>query len=233
MPLGATAGIAADVRVIAATHRDLPAMVRAGEFREDLFYRLNVASVRLPPLRDRMDDIPVLVHHALEELARVYEEEPRTVTDAAMVALRRHNWPGNVRELINAIEHALVFSKAGDALDVDDLPVEVRASRGTSRSDGGSEMMTLEASERALIAETLRHAAEINRRRRVCWRSSDIGCAGELCNINCWISSGRLFHASHKGFDFIEPIEGFPRTFCAMYCDGIDRTNCSPRTNSP
>jgi len=156
VPLGATKGIAADVRVIAATHRDLPAMVQAGEFREDLFYRLNVASVRLPPLRERMDDIPVLVHHALEELARVYEEEPRTVTDAAMQALQRHNWPGNVRELINAIEHALVFSRPGEALDVDDLPEDVRASRGPARADAGLEIMTLEGSERALIAATLR-----------------------------------------------------------------------------
>ncbi len=156
VPLGGTSGIAADVRVIAATHRDLAEMVRRGEFREDLYYRLNVASVRLPPLRERMDDIPLLVQHALEELARVYEESPRTISEGAMAALRQHSWPGNVRELINAIEHALVFSMPNAPLDAGDLPGEVRAAReGMDRGENPG-LLTLEAAERQAIAAALR-----------------------------------------------------------------------------
>ena len=159
VPLGATKGIAADVRVITATHRDLAEMVRRGEFREDLYYRLNVASVRLPALRERMEDIPLLAGHALEELARLYQETPRVITESGMQALMSHTWPGNVRELVNAIEHALVFSKAEDALDAADLPAEVVA--GGVRLGGAVAklnlgLMTLRAAERQLIAATLK-----------------------------------------------------------------------------
>ena len=158
VPLGATSGIAADVRVIAATHHDLSELVRKGEFREDLFYRLDVATLRLPPLRDRIEDIPLLVQHALDELARLYSETSRIVTDAAMKALMTHDWPGNVRELINAVEHALVFSAPDHALDVADLPEQVRAERPRVSVQGGAPtgLMTLEAAERQLIAAALR-----------------------------------------------------------------------------
>ena len=156
VPLGATSGIAADVRVVAATHRDLTDLVRKGEFREDLYYRLNVASLRLPPLRERMEDVPLLVQHALLELARLYEESPRIITDAAMCVLKKHDWPGNVRELINAVEHALVFSPPEQPLDVADLPEEVRADHPRDRVDGSPELITLEAAERQLIAAALR-----------------------------------------------------------------------------
>jgi transcriptional regulator with PAS, ATPase and Fis domain len=155
VPLGATTGIAADVRVIAATHRDLSEMVRHGEFREDLFYRLNVAALRLPPLRERIGDIPQLVRHALDELARLYQEAPRLVTDEAIAVLMNHHWPGNVRELINAIEHALVFSEPGHVLDVADLPQEILAQcPDTTETIPGP--LTLEAAERQLIAAALR-----------------------------------------------------------------------------
>jgi len=170
VPLGATSGIAADVRVIAATHRDLSALVRKGEFREDLFYRLNVATLRLPPLRERMEDIPLLVRHALDELGRLYRETPRILTEAAMTALMSHDWPGNVRELINAIEHALVFSAPDQALDVADLPEQVRADRPrVSVHDGAfSGLMTLEAAERQLIAAALRaHGGNQSRARAI------------------------------------------------------------------
>lgn len=158
VPLGATEGIAVDVRVIAATHRDLTAMVRRGEFREDLFYRLNVATLRLPPLRDRLEDLPLLIQHALDDLARLYSEPPRTLTPSAVTALMSYHWPGNVRELINAIEHALVFSTTELPLDVPDLPEEIRSAHPNALSNLIPELMTLEAAERQLIAAALRAA---------------------------------------------------------------------------
>ena len=177
VPLGATTGVPVNVRVIAATHRDLAEMVQRGEFRQDLYYRLNVACLRLPPLRERTEDIPLLVRHALDDLARLYGERPKRFTPAAMHVLATHTWPGNVRELINAVEHALVFSPVDsvdrvgddddnttrDQLDVDDLPDEVRA--GAARAEqlpnrralvsGDVPIMTLEAAERQLIADAL------------------------------------------------------------------------------
>ena len=156
VPLGATTGVPVDVRVIAATHRDLRAMVRKGEFREDLFYRLNVAAVPLPPLRDRMEDVPLLARHALDDLARLYDEAPRVLTDAAIEALTRYPWPGNVRELVNAIEHALVFSPPDRCLDVIDLPTELRSARPESIADQSFTLMTLAEAERRLIAAALK-----------------------------------------------------------------------------
>lgn len=157
VPLGATGAIPVDVRVIAATHRDLSVMVRKGEFREDLYYRLNVACLRLPSLRERTEDIPLLVRHALEDLARLYQERPRTLTPAALQVLLDHPWPGNVRELINAIEHALVFSITELPLDVPDLPEELQ-SGAAEPAIQFSGLMTLEAAERQLIAAALKSA---------------------------------------------------------------------------
>lgn len=156
VPLGATGGVAVNVRVITATHRDLAEMVRRGEFREDLFYRLNVASLRVPPLRERIEDVPLLVRHALSELARIYEEPPRLISDAGMTMLKNHGWPGNVRELINAVEHALVFSASGQVLDVADLPEAVRAATERDSIEPSQTLMTLADAERQLIAAALR-----------------------------------------------------------------------------
>ena len=110
-----------DVRVIAATHSDLAKMVAEGTFREDLFYRLNVIPVQLPPLRERREDIPLLVQHFLQKLAR--RARPRTVT-MSQEALRRlmaYSWPGNVRQLENVVERALAFSQGRPQIDVQDL----------------------------------------------------------------------------------------------------------------
>jgi len=165
VPLGAVSGVSVNVRVIVATHRDLSTMVQRGEFRQDLYYRLNVACLRLPALRDRRDDIPSLVQRALDELAAVYEETPRTISDAALHALLAHDWPGNVRELMNAIEHALVFSDADAAIDLQDLPDEVRAASRHKSHDGFQDaneysnphdLVTLATSERNLIAAALK-----------------------------------------------------------------------------
>jgi two-component system response regulator PilR (NtrC family) len=114
-----------DVRVIAATHSDLAKMVADGTFREDLFYRLNVIPVQLPPLRDRRDDIPVLVQHFLQKLAPG-SEHPITVSQEALRLLMAYPWPGNVRQLENAIERALAFSHGRSQIDVADLTPDIQ-----------------------------------------------------------------------------------------------------------
>ena len=104
-----------DVRVIAATHSDLAKMVAEGTFREDLFYRLNVLPVQLPPLRERREDIPLLVQHFLQRLAADSGRGAMTVSQEAMRRLMAYRWPGNVRQLENAVERALAFSQGRSA----------------------------------------------------------------------------------------------------------------------
>ena len=115
-----------DVRVIAATHSDLARMVAEGTFREDLFYRLNVIPVQLPPLRDRREDIPLLVQHFLDRLALESGRPPVTVSQEAIRRLMAYPWPGNVRQLENAVERALAFSKGRAQLDVADLAPDMQ-----------------------------------------------------------------------------------------------------------
>jgi DNA-binding NtrC family response regulator len=123
--VGGNAPLQADVRVIAATHRDLDAEIRAGHFREDLFYRLNVVRITLPPLRERKADLPPLVELFREWAARLNEKDVRGVEPAALDRLMRHNWPGNVRELENAVESAVVLAR-GSLICERDLPDRVR-----------------------------------------------------------------------------------------------------------
>jgi DNA-binding NtrC family response regulator len=119
-----------DVRVIAATNSDLPRMVADGQFREDLFYRLNVIPVQLPPLRERKEDIPLLVQHFLDKFrAEGNGGQPRAPMTVAQDAIRRlmaYSWPGNVRQLENAIERAVAMSAGRSQIDVPDLPVEIQ-----------------------------------------------------------------------------------------------------------
>ena len=117
-----------EVRVIAATHSDLSRMVAEGTFREDLFYRLNVLPVQLPPLRDRREDIPVLVQHFVQRLSSDTGRTGVTVSQDAMRRLMAYKWPGNVRQLENAVERALAFSQGRNHIDVQDLPPEVQNS---------------------------------------------------------------------------------------------------------
>ncbi len=119
--VGGRQPIRVDVRIIAATHRDLPQLIRQGLFREDLFYRLNVAPIRLPPLRERSADIPALVRHFTSLAAR--EGLPlKTIDEAAMERLRRYRWPGNVRELENMVRRlAALYSQEVIGLDVIDV----------------------------------------------------------------------------------------------------------------
>jgi two-component system, NtrC family, response regulator AtoC len=109
-PVGSAQSKKIDVRVIAATSRNLQQMVRAGDFREDLFYRLNVLPIEVPPLRERMEDIPLLCQHFLLRLNETLNRSVKGIAPAAMVSLLQHTWPGNVRELENAIERAMVLS---------------------------------------------------------------------------------------------------------------------------
>jgi len=119
-----------DVRVVAATHSDLAKMVADGTFREDLFYRLNVLPVQLPPLRERREDIPLLVQHFLQRLAQESGRTGMTVSQDAMRRLMAYRWPGNVRQLENSVERALAFTQGRTVIDVQDLPPEVQNQPG-------------------------------------------------------------------------------------------------------
>jgi two-component system response regulator HydG len=125
-PLGAPAPMRVDVRVVAATHRDLNALIEEGRFRRDLYFRLNVIAVRIPPLRDRPEDLEPLIASLLEAHRRRLARAACTVSPQAMDLLRRHPWPGNVRELENALERALVLGR-DDVIWPEDLPEEMRA----------------------------------------------------------------------------------------------------------
>ncbi|MDB4966661.1 MAG: two component, sigma54 specific, transcriptional regulator, Fis family [Myxococcales bacterium] len=149
-----------DIRLVAATNKDLRRAVADGSFREDLYYRLNVIAVNVPPLRDRRDDIPLLVDHFL---ARFRDKNGKLVsgcTRAALDVLTEHDWPGNVRELENAMERAVVLTKA-TVIDVEDLPREVRGAPPLQSGSGRAltfEIGTpLEDIEMRVIHETLRH----------------------------------------------------------------------------
>jgi two-component system response regulator HydG len=124
LPVGGTEPIPVDVRVIAATNRDLDEEIRRGSFRSDLYYRLNVISLFLPPLRERRDDILLLADGFLERIAKEREIEVKRLTNEAVEALLAYDWPGNVRELENALEHAAVLSPGGE-LDPSVLPARV------------------------------------------------------------------------------------------------------------
>src|SRR5688572_18401235 len=127
--VGESQTVKVDVRVIAATHADLAKMVEAGEFREDLFYRLNVVPVRMPALRERRDDIPLLVQHFLSKLARDSKQRkgPSGVSQDAMRQLMAYRWPGNVRQLENIMERMFTLLPGRSQIEVDDLPDDIRA----------------------------------------------------------------------------------------------------------
>lgn len=135
-PVGSTVTIPVNVRVIAATHQDLAQAVRDGSFREDLFYRLNVVCLCIPPLRQRKDDIPLLAEHLLQRVGALLELPLRTFSPQAMDVLVQYDWPGNIRQLSNVIQRAYVLG-SGRTIEVEDLPHELLVSpEGTSRKDG-------------------------------------------------------------------------------------------------
>ncbi len=160
-PVGGDRAQRADVRVVVATHRDLEAMVAAEEFREDLFYRLNVVNLILPPLRDRRDDIPELAAHFLERYTNRYQRPARTFSAEAMARIMTHDFQGNVRELENIVEQTVVMTR-GEVIHSADLPAALSHERSSDTKDlptfdmvQGDLPLWLEALEKKIVMETL------------------------------------------------------------------------------
>ncbi len=169
LPLGSTQSVHVDVRIIAATNIDLQELVRRGEFRDDLYYRLDVINIRLPPLRDRREDIPLLVDHFIGKYAAENGKEMGGVTPEVLATLMDHSWPGNVRELENVIERAVVLATTSE-IGVDLLPPALRTGSvvvgpGPVRVESGLPFYeTMERFEREIITETLKNAQGVQRR---------------------------------------------------------------------
>lgn len=151
IPVGATEAIPVDVRIIAATNRELEEEIRRGTFRSDLFYRLNVIALDLPPLRDRRDDLLLLLEAFLQRMAQDAETDPKALSSEALDAVMVYDWPGNVRELENALEHAVVLSR-GDLIEPGHLPERItRRRKEPLVAERNHPNPTLEAIERAYI----------------------------------------------------------------------------------
>jgi two-component system nitrogen regulation response regulator NtrX len=167
--LGSAKTVNVDVRVIAATNKNLEEEIEKGNFREDLYFRLAVIPIYVPPLRERADDIPLLVKHFLNQLARENNRRPKQMTSAALDALKRYRWRGNIRELRNTIERLIIMTE-GEMIDVADLPEQLRSDKGAptraaSSGASGQAAATVEAgtlrefkesAERAWLVEKLR-----------------------------------------------------------------------------
>jgi len=160
--LGGSRTIRVDVRVIAATNRDLDAMVRSGEFREDLYYRLNVVSIDIPPLRDRREDIPLLVDAFLKRFTAESVSRATGVSREAMDLLLKHPYPGNVRELENLVHRAVVLAR-GPLITTADLPLHLQEMKSEEPS-AGSFVERVAEFERALIVEALDQASGVQTR---------------------------------------------------------------------
>ena len=134
-PVGGNEEHSVETRVLAATNQDLQKMIQEKKFREDLYYRINVISIQMPPLRERREDIPLLVRFFTEKYARLWGKEPPAITQEAMRALERYPWPGNVREIENVIERAMALAQ-GERIESRDLPDEVRGFQGVRETAG-------------------------------------------------------------------------------------------------
>jgi DNA-binding NtrC family response regulator len=161
VPVGGVDAIAVDVRIVAATHRDLRQMVREGVFRQDLFFRLNVVRIAIPPLRERRDEIVPLARQFVADVAASYEEPEKLLAPGVEASLSRYDWPGNVRELRNAIERAFLFCR-DRTITAEHLPEEVRG--GASDATDSAPAATYDAlgaiphwadAERSLIVRAL------------------------------------------------------------------------------
>ncbi len=131
--VGSSQPLKTDVRIIAATNRDLEQMIDQGSFRQDLYYRLNVVPLVLPPLRERREDLDQLIHHFIGKFTE--SDEQYTLTERARTALLSYNWPGNIRELENAVEHAIVLSDSG-RIEIEHLPPSIQSQKSTGSSSG-------------------------------------------------------------------------------------------------
>jgi len=152
--VGSNRPIKVDVRIISATNTNLEERVKGGSFREDLYYRLRVVTIDLPPLRKRMEDMPLLIQSFLEELSSTHGRTVRGLSKRAEEALLNYSWPGNVRELKNCLESMIVTSSS-DVLDISDIPHYIRASQLAPVSRQLLSGMSLEEAEKELIRNTL------------------------------------------------------------------------------
>lgn len=155
-PIGSSVPVRFDARIIAATNKRLETEMAEGRFREDLYYRLNVVEIDVPPLRERREDIPVLVEHFISSSARRQGIVEKEVSPAAKELFNNYDWPGNVRELEHVIERALILS--GDQIDVNDLPVKLTGN--TSSAAGDDKFKSLDQVEREYILEVLESVSQ-------------------------------------------------------------------------
>jgi DNA-binding NtrC family response regulator len=153
-PLGGVETLRCNVRLVAASNRPLKTLVREGKFREDLFYRVHVVHLELPALRDRREDLPLLVDHFVARLNRLKGRDIAGISDEALARLMEHDFPGNVRELENILEHAFVLCRTG-LIEVKHLPPHLRGDAGANAS-GLPPGLTLAAMEKLLIRDALR-----------------------------------------------------------------------------
>jgi two-component system nitrogen regulation response regulator NtrX len=157
--VGGTARIKVDARVLAATNKDLQAEIRGGRFREDLYFRLNVIPIFVPPLRDRQEDIPLLADHFMADLAREYGRRPKMFESGARGVLQHYPWPGNVRELRNVIERLMIMVPGDVIASADTSFLDPSTLTRTVAAEGGGERQTLHEArdqfERDLILRTL------------------------------------------------------------------------------
>jgi len=171
-PVGSTKRIPINVRILAATNRDLEQAVAQGIFRRDLYFRLNVLSLKIPPLRERRQDIPLLSGYFLERLSRASGRD-RVLNDAAMKALLAYDWPGNVRELENCLERACAFT-SGPVIQVGDLPSAIHGvpSHVASDGNGNSKILPMAELEKQTILSTI---AQLNGDKLMAARMLGIG----------------------------------------------------------
>ncbi len=153
-PVGSDKAVSVDVRLIAATNRDLQEMVDEGSFREDLFYRLSVFAIRIPPLRDRREEIPLLAHHFVKRFSAQFKKEIDGITPTAMAALEAHDWPGNVRELEHAMERAVLLAEGG-AIDLTAIPTMVGHASSAEWDDVPADARALAARKKELRDEAV------------------------------------------------------------------------------
>jgi two-component system response regulator PilR (NtrC family) len=163
-PLGSNEETDVDVRVITATNKDLEKAIAADEFREDLFYRLSVIPIHVPPLRDRREDIPLLARHFLERFRKSMEKPIEAISPQAMTRLESYDWPGNVRELENTIERAVAL-ESGPEISVTVLPERIAVSKGeafvTATTANGSEFPPEGIDFESVLAGTEKHYIQL------------------------------------------------------------------------
>ncbi|MFJ7935305.1 sigma-54 interaction domain-containing protein [Sporosarcina sp. NPDC096371] len=181
-PVGGTKELEVDFRVVAATNRDLKELVNEGKFREDLYYRLNVVNFKVPPLRDRLEDIIELTHYFLYEVSVKYNRPIHGISQAVMQALLQHSWPGNIRELKNVVERLVVFSDNGE-INIEDLPTEMGEFMQSAHPSQDIQLPQLVSGEALSLSEQLqayekdiilRELSKVNGNKLLCAKNLEI-----------------------------------------------------------